>query len=248
MRTEQGNQLGTEQGNQLGTEQSAEKLPLIIQAMGVASHGHFEEGSLVAQGNVIVDEISHHRIVAVGQDESELPFLLCDDGDGREVIDIGEHPSEKLIARMHQNPALGILDAKLPVLLVYLMEGEVLFADAVDIEIEFLLVAVEGFEERGGVAVVGEGTYEHNLQVETAHRFSVEVDIVGDGLLLAGQVHALEAADEEVHHLLAAVHGFDVAVNLPVHLVANKLVYALNLDAVEVLGVEIIFCYFHGAS
>ena len=42
-----------------------------------------------------------------------------------------------------------------------------------------------------------------------------------------------------VHHLLAAVHSLDVAMNLAIHLIADKLIDALYLDAVNILCVKV---------
>lgn len=103
---------------------------------------------------------------------------------------------------------------------------------ALEIELKFLLVVEQCQEEIEGVAVVGIGAGEYELEVEAADGFPVEVDIAGDGLLLAGDVEGLKMTDETFHHLLSSVHGFDVTMNLSVHLIAHKFVDAFNLNTI----------------
>lgn len=148
----------------------------------------FEIGRFVAQFDVVVDEVEHNGLLAVGHHETHLAVALRDDRQRTQVVDVHIRRAEEVVVSRHEHVALVVLDAELAVLLVHLMILLILLADAVQIEHHLALV-VHQFNEVGErVRVVSHGTCEHHLEVETRNHLAVQVDVAAIAFSFSGTV------------------------------------------------------------
>lgn len=138
-----------------------------------------------------------------------------------------------------------VKDAKLALVLDDFVILTVDLTDHLEVALELGLILKQLLQVDIGIAVVGHGPCEDDLQVESARCLAVEVEVAGNGLLLLVEREILEVLLKAKHVALAAVHGLDIAVDLPLHLLANEVAYLLSLDRISVLRFEVILRYLH---
>ena len=133
-----------------------------------------------------------------------------------------------------------VKDAKLALVLDDFVILTVDLTDHLEVALELGLILKQLLQVDISIAVVGHGPCEDDLQVESARCLAVEVEVAGNGLLLFVEREILEVLLKAKHVALAAVHGLDIAVDLPLHLLANEVAYLLSLDRISVLRFEVI--------
>ena len=127
-----------------------------------------------------------------------------------------------------------VLHAKLAVLLEHLMITDVLLLQAMVIEHHLALVVHEIQHILESIAIISHRTNQNHLQVKTVQCLSVQIDILGNRLLLLRDREARQFFLKLEHSLFGSRHTLDISVNLSAHFRTDKLVYLLLLYRVSI--------------
>lgn len=193
---------------------------------GLAVFGKLEPRIFVAKGNVIVVELQHHGVVAVGQHQSHLALFLGYDGHGHQVVDIYKRGAQEIVARVNEDGAVRVLDAILAVLLKHLVKPYIFFHHALHVEVHGFLVGHHFHEIVVRIAVVcHRAGYEH-APVEIGDNLAVEVNVFSHGTLALRDGERLHSLFNLLQHGHRAT-CLDVTVDLPSHFHGKELIQLL---------------------
>ena len=190
---------------------------------------------LISETDFIIEEIGYNGVLAVWHDQSHLAILLGYYWHDAQVIIVDVARAEKIIHGLKHHVALMVFHAKLAVLLEHLVITDVLLLQAMIVEYHLALIVHEIQHILERIAIVSHRTNQNHLQVQTVQCLSVQIDILGNRLLLLWNREACQSFLKLEHSLFSSRHSFNVSVNLSAHFRTDKLVYLLLLYRVSIV-------------
>lgn len=197
---------------------------------------------LITQRDVVILEWGYDGVVPIGAQQSEFAFLLRNDGDGYEVVNVDIASAQEVVLRADDSVAVVVDYPEFPVFLNNFVCLKVYLPNHFQIKGHLFLVCHKCFQVGKRVGIVGHGSCEDDFQVQAFQCFAVQVEVARNGLLLLFQREVFQVVLKARHVAFAAVHGLNVAVYLPLHLLANEVSDLPLFDWVGVFLIEVILC------